>query len=98
MGYRVEYGPTTQKKRADRGTGGRRAWLTAAFLALFLVLVNICWPQGREVLNRLLWPGDAGATRQAAESFVEELRSGEPLGDAVEGFCREVLRDANLDG
>lgn len=96
MGYRVEYETTTKRWRG-KGSG-RFAGLTAAFLVLFLVLVNTYWSQGRMVLSQLLWPGDLTATKQAVEALVEELRWGEPIGDAVEGFCWEILQDADLVG
>lgn len=96
MGYRVEYetaGNTgTQRKSDTRHIPG----LTAAFLLLFVLLVHGFWPRGREVLRELILPGDATVTAAALEGFALDLRMGQPLGEAVEGFCREVIADAGL--
>lgn len=98
MSYRVEYEPTTGRKKA----GGRRGLglpgLTALCFLLFVLLVHAFWPQGTEVLRQALWPGDSAVTRQAAETFVEALRGGEPFGAAAEGFCREILEAADIGG
>ena len=98
MGYRVVYDSVRQEKRRAKSHGARLTGLTAMFLALFLMMVNVYWPKGREVLQEMIWPGDAAVTRQAAEAFVEELRFGEPIGDAVESFCREIIKSADIYG
>lgn len=98
MSYRVEYEPMTKRKKASDRFGLRQIWLTVLCFLLFLQLVHSFWPGGKEVLQEALWPGDPVITRQAAEDFVAALRYGEPLGEAVQGFCREILQGANIGG
>jgi hypothetical protein len=48
-------------------------------------------PRGRLWFRDLLLPGDEQVTSAALEGMVSDLRSGEPIGEAVETFCREIL-------
>lgn len=97
MSYRVEYGPAGEKEKTAGEAGGRLIALTAVCLLTFLILVNVFWPRGRDVLQRILWPGDSEVTQQAVEAFVDELRYGVSIGDAAEGFCLAVLKDGTFD-
>ena len=92
MGYQISYETTIKHRDRHTGRDKRLVGMTAAFLAVFLLLVNFCWPKGREVLRQILWPADTAMV----EHFVDELRYGVPLGDAVEGFCREVIQNGDL--
>lgn len=65
--------------------------MTAGFFLLFCLMVSAFWPEGRKLLQELLWPGDAEVARQAAEVMVQQLRWGEPLADALETFCLTIL-------
>ena len=98
MGYRVEYESAGKRARSSDKPAFRPGTLTAAFLLFFCLLVNACWPRGREVMQAILWPGDPETTQQAVEAFVAELQDGAPLGDAVEGFCREIIQYADIPG
>lgn len=98
MGYRVVYEPVSKKVPLFREKRFRIPGMAAVCFLLFLLLVNGIWPRGREVLQKILWPGNGETTLLAAEAFVQELRYGEPIGDAVESFCREILQRADLAG
>lgn len=91
MGYRIEYG--CPERQPDKP---KRLGLTIVFFLAFLLLVNVFWPEGRKVLQELLWPGDMEQTQQALEVFIAQLRYGEPVSDAVESFCREILKHENF--
>lgn len=87
MGYEICYAQ-------DEGRG---LWaMTAGWFCIFLLLVGLCWPRGREVLTQLLLPGDGAVTVAALEVFARDLRTGEALGAAAESFCRIVLEGASL--
>lgn len=88
MGYRITYG--LDKQMPDR-PGEVRGWLTGLCFCTFLVLVWCFWTEGRQVLARMLWPGDGAAAVEAAELFVDAVQCGLSLGDAAEMFCRELL-------
>lgn len=67
-----------------------RVFLTCVFFAVFLVLVSLYWPDGREVLRLLLIPGNPDATIAAAETFASELHCGNSLKGAAMDFFRSL--------
>jgi len=96
MGYRVEY----QSVRKVRGVEKRTSSLPALIglcLMLFLLLVGSCWPRGAQVLRGLVMPGNPSVTAAALEDFALELKAGEALPSALEGFCRRVIQEAEVD-
>lgn len=98
MGYQVVYEPASKRKQAGHSGKSLVPGMTAACFLFFLLLVNCFFPRGREVLRQVVWPGDREAALQAAEVFIQELRYGENIDDAVESFCREILGDGDLNG
>lgn len=90
MGYRIVYGeePPVQRPRS------RLRLLTAAFGLAFLVLVGSFWPGGRALLRQVLLPG---AGEAALQQMAEQIRAGEPVGEAVTAFCRDVVAHALED-
>ncbi len=90
MGYRIEYdGSTAQKTIIRISKGKKRLMLT--ILAAVLTLGAVAFPRSRGILRDLLLPGDEEVTTAALEGLVEDLKEGEPFGDAVETFCREII-------
>lgn len=91
MSYQVTYGEkdavTGPLPRKKSGLG----LYTALFFAAFLVLTFAFWPDGRAVLEELLFPGSGAKTMEALEVMASSLREGEPVRRAVDAFCREVL-------
>ena len=89
MGYRIEY-----------TGGGEKApfcWRKMGMLLLVVVLlVNCLCPRGQELLEMIFWPGDRAQTVAALETMTEELGAGKSLGEAIEGFCREILDEETL--
>ena len=64
--------------------------LTAGFLLAFVLLVRLCWPQGTALLRQTLLPGEDPAFLQ----LQSDIQAGEPLGDAVTAFCRQIVEEA----
>ena len=93
MGYRIEYGSQRQYSR-EKIRVGRIFWLTGACFLAFAFVTRHCWPQGQQLLEEALLPGDAAVTKQAFSLLTEQLRHGEAVGDAVAAFCREVIHGA----
>lgn len=88
MGYRICY----EKKEKSS------VWaMTLGWFLIFLLLVGMFWPQGRQVLGDILLPGNRTVTVSALEELVQGIRAGESLEQAVEGFCRLVLEDGLHD-
>lgn len=90
MAYRIIYGAQTPVRKSCRerkpGLG-----LAAGVFVLFFALGLRLW--GDAALP------ESAAVRQtdgAAFRLVQQLRQGEPLGDAVSAFCREIVQDAGV--
>lgn len=95
MAYRIAYASAGKDRRESSLSWMRIFILSAAFFSLFLSLC-LFWPKSRDFVGQLLFPGGAAPAMAAAETLVTELRSGEPIGDALEHFCQEVIRLADL--
>jgi len=83
MGYRIDYGPSPQRKLGLAGT-------TAVWLVVFVLLTGLFWPQGARALRDLLIPGDPAVTTAALEQFAGEIRSGAAWREALERLGQRV--------
>ena len=92
MGYRIEYDSFHREKPKTGMNGKRRLLVTVFFGALFLTGVYRHSPEGREILQALFSAQRWELTRSALESMVSRLQCGEPIGDAVTAFCRELVQ------
>lgn len=92
MAYQVDYtngeGKTTEapKKHPFRA-------VLICFL-LFLILVQLFWPNGRDAIQKLLLPGATETVWAAVDGFADQVRTGEPVGEALQSFCRSVFESA----
>lgn len=82
MGYQIDYTPP---KKSRLGT------MTTGWFLVCLLLVSLLWPRGRELVATAIFPGDRAVTTAALETTARNLREGQPLGLALEGFCRRIL-------
>ena len=96
MAYRIDYGPAITKKMINGAGQLRWQTMTAAFLLLFVLLVKQSWPEGTDKLKTYLLPGGEG-TDMAIETLVDRIHDGEPLGQALEVFCRQIIDNAQTD-
>lgn len=92
MAYRITYLPVKKVRGMEKRTA-RAPALGTIFFLLFLLLVHSAWPRGREVMQRLIFPGDAAVTAAALEELTGALKSGERLSEALEGFCSSVMEN-----
>ena len=95
MGYRVEYGQDSNQEKAA-GRLGRILVLTVILFVMFLVLVNLFWPQGAAMVRQALIPGDAAVTVGALEGLAQDLKAGDSIEAALQSFCRTVLEGAGI--
>ena len=95
MAYRVEYGSGGAKRSEIRKkkTAGGKVW---GFFLLFLLLVRLYWPAGTEVLRKLVLPGASQTAFAQVQTLTEQIRAGEPFGQALESYCRRILAEAGL--
>ena len=95
MTYRIEYGPSLPQRKLSFPL--RLVGLTCLFFVLFLVGVNIFWPEGRETLIQLLLPaGHATHFIKASQGFFNSLTAGQPFYESLTAFCREIISYAEL--
>jgi len=92
MSYRVEYDPDIKWGRKKEEWGIRRVIITGMFFFLFCAAVHSFWQEGRDVLFRLLLPGDAEITWSSLEQFTQNLQEGIPLRFAAREFCHGILQ------
>ena len=95
MAYRVEYGSggTKRSEIGEKKRGRGKVWV--CFL-LFLLLVRLFWPAGTEVLRKLVLPGASQTAFVQVQTLTEQIRAGEPFGQALESYCRRILAEAGL--
>ena len=44
-------------------------------------------------ISDYLIPGDDGVTARAMEAFASDMKSGVPIQDAMEAFCKEIVNN-----
>ena len=86
--YQMVY--ESEKSGRLRTHRGRRMILTIFMFIVFYTAVCTCWPEGKELLQTLLIPGNPEITLQAAEVFAAEISSGYTLLDAARNFFGTV--------
>lgn len=87
MGYRIEYLPIKKIRGAERNRGVLPC-LTAVWFLVFALLVNLYWPQGKMVLQRIVFPEKASVTAAAVDVLAENMRSGEDVYQAISAFLQ----------
>lgn len=90
MGYRIDYQPVRRLHNMERSRY-RRGALIGMFLLLFFSGVWHFWPEGKCVLQGLLFSGDIAVTSVALEDFAHQIGSGVTLKTAFAGFCDQIL-------
>ena len=93
MAYRIDYS-THSSPKIDSPGKQRITAMAAGFFLLFLLLVNLFWPAGTEIVRQALIPGDPEVTVTAVDNLVSGLKDGQQLSDAVTAFCREIIANA----
>ena len=90
MAYRIDYQPV-KKLRGVQKRRSSRAAMTGSFFLLFLLGAGIFWPEGRAMLQGLLFSGDTAVTAAAMEDFVRELGEGTSVKEALFMFFRQIM-------
>lgn len=90
LGYRITYeNGAIRRESCKKRQMKWKKWVVGASAAALAVM--LCIPKGRLWARDLVLPGDAEVTAAALEGMVCDLRDGEPMGEALEAFCREIL-------
>lgn len=94
MAYRVDYTKGGRQAAMPDKKHPFRAVLIC-FL-LFLILVQLFWPRGRDAIQKLLLPGATETVWAAVDGFADQVRTGEPVVEAFETLCRSVFQSAGI--
>lgn len=95
MAYRIDYGPPLPSRLKEHFPL-RLVLLTSGFFTAFLLGVKALWPEGNELLAKLLLPVHDSGSFEAVEVFLSDLRSGESFYDSLTAFCRQVISYADI--
>ena len=91
MSYRIEYGTAVPVKFQQKKRESHVRILTALCILLFALGVGKFWPDGRQVLQQFLLPGEPSVTEQAFSNMVSDLAEGVSMEDAMVAFCQQIL-------
>ena len=91
MSYRITYVPTESDIGEKRGRGIRLLILSSSFLLVLGMITVKYWPEGREVLRRLMNSGMTFVRQENLDNLARQIRVGVPVGEAVTAFCRELI-------
>lgn len=90
MSYRIDYQSAKKVRGVEKRTAPYSA-LAALCVLLILLLTGTLWPAAGETLRALVFPGNTVVTVAALEELAVDLRAGESVQSALEGFCHQVM-------
>ena len=92
MSYRIDYNPENRKKYPMKKTK-TTSWLiyTLVVIAVIFTAQKAC---KNEAIKTVLLPGDPEITSSAISTMIDDVKSGEPIKDAVTAFCLEIIHNA----
>ena len=92
MSYKISYCGTTQKPFRFPF----RLPAVAGIVLTIAILARIFYPDVTKQLAEALLPLTSSSSQKALEVFAQNIKAGEPFGDAVTAFCQEILNDADI--
>ena len=94
MAYKILYSPEDARKYPISRVEGKGKWLRCTLVCIALCsLLSV--PKVRIALEKWLIPGDVDGTKTALSTMLEQIRTGEPIEEAVSAFCREIIYNEN---
>ena len=88
LAYTIAY--CCENKEIKRKHWIRCGCFTMIFLAVFICMVSVLWPEGRELMRNLIGLKDSGDVYAAAEVFAMEVGCGYSLPDALRNFAAAI--------
>ena len=89
MSYQIRYGCGSAIKEINHASKMNMGW--KRFAAVGCAAIISIALLSHEKVQQFLIPGVDSVTKQAFAVFTEALRNGEPMIDAAEAFCREII-------
>ncbi len=90
MAYSITYQDLPVRQEQEQRRKNRKRFLLLVFGAAAL-LAWVLIPGAGEAVRQFFFPGSDGSTIQALEALARDVADGEPIGEAVYGFCQEIL-------
>lgn len=72
-----------------------KRWICLAVSACAIMLSLLLFGKSKALRNFIL-PGNADVTEAALNTLVNDLRQGQPLGNAITTFCQEIFDNATF--
>lgn len=92
MGYHITYNPDLNKKYPfNTKSRGKLLTITGVLLLCFVAIYVLAQS---DVMHYFI-PGDPEITAEAFSLMVERVSQGETVGNAVVGFCREIISSSH---
>lgn len=92
MGYQIMYSPEDNHKYPTIKSRRKHRWLIPVVISVAL-FISAGIPKVRNHLEYLLIPGDTQITKAAFSAMLEQIKTGEPINEAVTAFCREIIEN-----
>lgn len=94
MGYSIAYSPKNNKKYPIRNKQPNIIKIVYTSIVIALLIAGLIRLDKNGAIKEILLPGDIACTERALETFVENIRGGEPFPYAVTSFCLEIIENA----
>lgn len=95
MGYRIEYGDVFTKEIIADPPAKRKPIHILVLLTTVCVILFILFSADGKVRDILI-PGNAEVTQRAVSGFVDDIKEGEQVKDAITAFCVEIIENAQI--
>ena len=95
MAYMIRYGTPKDLARYERKNTYRMGACLFAFAVALAAGIRVFLPEVFDAAVNAVIPWD-DRTVQAFSGMVEQVQSGQPVGEAVESFCRSIIENAYL--
>ena len=95
MAYRIDYSKDGVRESVPDKTINRSKIIWPVAIISLLLILGMLYPQ-KQILEKMLIPGDAQVTKKAAEKLILDLQDGEGIVGALQAFCLEIISDAGI--
>ena len=95
MGYYISYNPELKRKYPlyNKNKRKRSGWMVVLFAMAFLLAVLSGNNKG---LKKWILPGDPEVTEAALTCFVQDVRDGVAVKEAITDFCLEIINNGEF--
>lgn len=90
MAYSIRYDTVPVREEAALLRQNRRRIIAVLAVPAFVLALALI-PGAAAWVQQLLFPGSDASTMEALEALAVSIGEGEPIGEAIHGFCQEVI-------